>query len=83
MGVGTRRRGTPYTGHLQLANNQVDAKSGTVRVRAVFGNVDGTLMAGQFARIRMGQPQTTQAVRHQRARRGHGPEQEIRAGDWC
>ncbi|MDR2297341.1 MAG: efflux RND transporter periplasmic adaptor subunit [Comamonas sp.] len=61
MGVGTSG-GTPYVGHLQLIDNQVDAKSGTVRVRAVFGNVDGTLMAGQFARIRMGQPQTTQAV---------------------
>jgi multidrug efflux system membrane fusion protein len=60
-GVGTSG-GTPYAGHLQLIDNQVDAKSGTVRVRAVFGNVDGTLMAGQFARIRMGQPQTTQAV---------------------
>lgn len=61
MGVGTGD-GTPYTGHLQLIDNQVDAKSGTVRVRAVFGNADGTLMAGQFARIRMGQPQSTQAV---------------------
>lgn len=61
MGVGTSG-GTPYAGHLQLIDNQVDARSGTVRVRAVFGNVDGTLMAGQFARIRMGQPQTTQAV---------------------
>lgn len=61
MGVGTGD-GTPYAGHLQLIDNQVDAKSGTVRVRAVFGNADGTLMAGQFARIRMGQPQSTQAV---------------------
>ncbi|GAB2474069.1 efflux RND transporter periplasmic adaptor subunit [Comamonas humi] len=61
MGVGTGD-GTPYAGHLQLIDNQVDAKSGTVRVRAVFGNADGTLMAGQFARLRMGQPQSTQAV---------------------
>lgn len=61
MGVGTGD-GTPYAGHLQLIDNQVDAKSGTVRVRAVFGNAEGTLMAGQFARIRMGQPQSTQAV---------------------
>src|SRR5512134_3719014 len=29
---------TPYIGHLQLVDNQVDAKSGTVRVRAVFDN---------------------------------------------
>ena len=65
MGVGTGTgtgEDTPYTGHLQLIDNQVDAKSGTVRVRAVFDNVDGALMAGQFARIRMGQPRSQQAL---------------------
>ncbi|MFC5519558.1 efflux RND transporter periplasmic adaptor subunit [Polaromonas jejuensis] len=46
---------TPFEGRLQLVDNQVDAKSGTVRARAVFDNVDGQLMPGQFARIRMGQ----------------------------
>lgn len=61
MGVGTSGA-TPYNGHLQLIDNQVDAKSGTVRVRAVFDNVDGTLMAGQFARIRMGQPRSQNAL---------------------
>lgn len=61
MGVGTSGA-TPYTGHLQLIDNQVDAKSGTVRVRAVFDNADGALMAGQFARIRMGQPNSQQAL---------------------
>ena len=30
--------GTTLEGHLQLIDNQVDARSGTVRVRAVFGN---------------------------------------------
>ena len=30
-------------------------RSGTVRVRAVFDNPDGSLMPGQFARLRMGQ----------------------------
>jgi membrane fusion protein, multidrug efflux system len=53
---------TPYQGHLQLIDNQVDAKSGTVRVRAAFENKDGALMPGQFARIRMGQAQTTRAL---------------------
>jgi len=47
---------TPFTGRLQLIDNQVDARSGTVRVRAVFDNADGALMPGQFARIRMAQP---------------------------
>ena len=51
---------TPFEGRLQLVDNQVDAKSGTVRARAVFDNQDGQLMPGQFARIRMGQ--ATQAT---------------------
>ncbi|MGX5650692.1 efflux RND transporter periplasmic adaptor subunit [Hydrogenophaga borbori] len=49
---------TPFTGRLQLIDNQVDPRSGTVRVRAVFDNADGTLMPGQFARIRMAQPRS-------------------------
>ncbi len=43
-------------GKLQLIDNQIDAKSGTVRVRAVFDNPDGELIPGQFVRVRMGQP---------------------------
>jgi multidrug efflux system membrane fusion protein len=46
--------GTPFTGKLQLVDNVVDAHNGTVRVRAVFDNTDGTLMPGQFAKLRMG-----------------------------
>lgn len=61
MGTGTAG-GTPHAGHLQLIDNQVDAQSGTVRVRAVFENQDGALMPGQFARIRMGQSGATSAV---------------------
>jgi multidrug efflux system membrane fusion protein len=53
---------TPYTGRLQLIDNQVDTNSGTVRVRAVFDNPEGRLMPGQFARIQMGQPQATRAL---------------------
>jgi len=53
---------TPIEGHLQLVDNQVDARSGTVRVRAVFDNRDGTLMPGQFARLRLGQAQAHPAL---------------------
>ncbi|MES2950880.1 MAG: efflux RND transporter periplasmic adaptor subunit [Pseudomonadota bacterium] len=53
---------TPFEGRLQLVDNQVDAKSGTVRARAVFDNKDGQLMPGQFARIRMGQATKTSAL---------------------
>ena len=48
--------GTPIRGKLQLVDNQVDAASGTIGVRAVFDNPGGHLIPGQFVRIRMGQP---------------------------
>jgi membrane fusion protein, multidrug efflux system len=51
-----------FEGHLQLIDNQVDAKNGTVRVRAVFDNKDGRLMPGQFARLSMGQAKTKPAL---------------------
>ncbi len=49
-------------GHVQMIDNAVDARSGTVRVRAVFDNPDGLLMPGQFARLRMGQAQSEPAL---------------------
>jgi len=54
--------GTPYQGRMQLIDNQVDPKSGTVRVRAIFDNADGRLIPGQFARLSMGQPKPEQAL---------------------
>ena len=54
--------GTPFEGKLQLIDNQVDARSGTVRVRAAFDNKDGALIPGQFARIRMGQAKTSNVM---------------------
>ncbi len=54
--------GTPFAGKLQLIDNQVDARSGTVRVRAAFDNKDGALIPGQFARIRMGQARNDTAL---------------------
>ncbi|MBX9457967.1 MAG: efflux RND transporter periplasmic adaptor subunit [Rhizobium sp.] len=47
---------TPTRGKLQLIDNQVDAASGTIGVRAVFDNPGGKLIPGQFVRVRMGQP---------------------------
>jgi multidrug efflux system membrane fusion protein len=55
-------QGTPFEGKLQLIDNQVDARSGTVRVRAAFDNKDGSLIPGQFARIRMGQARNSSVV---------------------
>jgi multidrug efflux system membrane fusion protein len=53
---------TPYRGKLQLIDNQVNAKSGTVRVRAIFDNTDGTLIPGQFAQLKLGRPHSETAL---------------------
>ncbi|MBK1711665.1 efflux RND transporter periplasmic adaptor subunit [Rubrivivax gelatinosus] len=50
------------TGRLQLVDNQVDARSGTVRLRAVFDNADGVLMPGQFAELQLGQVRKASAL---------------------
>jgi membrane fusion protein, multidrug efflux system len=47
--------GRTVEGRLQLVDNQVDARSGTVRLRAVFDNADGSLLPGQFTRLRLNQ----------------------------
>jgi len=49
-------------GHLQLVDNQVNAKSGTVRVRAVFDNADGHLIPGQFAQLKLGRVEPQEAL---------------------
>ncbi|MBP2235815.1 multidrug efflux system membrane fusion protein [Sinorhizobium kostiense] len=48
--------GTPIEGHIQLIDNQVDAATGTIRLRAALKNADGRLIPGQFVRIRIGDP---------------------------
>ena len=54
--------GTPYEGKLQLIDNQVDQRSGTIRVRARFDNADGVLIPGQFAKLRLGRAKATPAL---------------------
>ena len=54
--------GTHLQGRLQLIDNQVNTRSGTVRVRAVFDNKDGSLIPGQYVKLRMGRAKTEQAV---------------------
>jgi multidrug efflux system membrane fusion protein len=53
---------TELKGRLQLIDNQVDAASGTVRMRAVFDNEDGHLMPGQFVRLSMGEAKAKPAL---------------------
>ena len=54
--------GKQLRGRLQLIDNQVNTRSGTVRVRAVFDNKDGTLIPGQYVKLRMGRAKTEQAL---------------------
>src|SRR5262245_18830347 len=54
--------GRQLRGRLQLIDNQVNTKSGTVRVRAVFDNKDGSLIPGQYVTLRMGRAKSETAV---------------------
>jgi multidrug efflux system membrane fusion protein len=54
--------GRQLRGPLQLIDNQVNTRTGTVRVRAVFDNKDGALIPGQFVKVRMGRSRTEQAL---------------------
>jgi membrane fusion protein, multidrug efflux system len=54
--------GRKLSGRLQLIDNQVNTRSGTVRVRAVFDNRDGSLMPGQFVKLRMGRAKAGPAL---------------------
>jgi membrane fusion protein, multidrug efflux system len=46
-------QGYPHEGKLNFLDNQVDARSGTIRARAVFENTDGNFTPGLFARIKL------------------------------
>jgi len=46
-------QGYEHEGRLDFVDNQVDAKSGTIRARAVFDNRDGHFTPGLFARIKL------------------------------
>jgi membrane fusion protein (multidrug efflux system) len=47
--------GSPYPlqGRIQNTVNQVDSKTGTLEMQATFPNPQGTLLPGQFARVRI------------------------------
>src|ERR687896_2231437 len=54
--------GKQLRGRLQLIDNQVNTRSGTVRVRAVFDNKDGSLIPGQYVKLRMGRAKAEPAI---------------------
>ena len=49
-------------GRLDTLDNLIDITTGTVKLRAVFDNPDGTLIPGQFARMRLGQPKPEKVI---------------------
>jgi len=45
--------GFPHQGTINFVDNQVNPRTGTLRVRGVFPNADGALSPGYFARVRV------------------------------
>ena len=45
--------GFPHIGRVDFFDNQVDSKTGTIRMRATFANPDQALVPGMFARVRV------------------------------
>jgi RND family efflux transporter MFP subunit len=52
LGLATEE-GFPHQGKINFENNQVNPKTGTLRVRGMFRNEDEALSPGFFARVRM------------------------------
>ena len=45
--------GFPHKGTVDFSDNQLDANTGTLRMRGVFSNSDGLLAPGRFIRVRL------------------------------
>jgi multidrug efflux system membrane fusion protein len=45
--------GFPHVGKLEFVDNQLDARTGSVRMRATFENADGSMAPGLFARVQI------------------------------
>ena len=54
--------GFPHQGQIDFVDNQVDPATGTIRVRGVFPNADGTVLPGMFARVRIRSAQKRPAL---------------------
>jgi multidrug efflux system membrane fusion protein len=46
--------GYPHAGRLEFVDNQLDNRTGSVRMRAVFDNADHVMAPGLFARVQIG-----------------------------
>jgi multidrug efflux system membrane fusion protein len=54
--------GFPHQGKLEFVDNQLDARTGSVRMRAAFANKDGAMAPGLFARVQIGGGDARQAL---------------------
>lgn len=52
----------PRTGFIESFDNHLNTTSGTIRVRAIFNNADGTLVPGFFVKIKVGEPVKAQSL---------------------
>jgi RND family efflux transporter MFP subunit len=53
LGLATEQEEFPHQGTINFVDNQVNARTGTLRVRGVFPNKDESLTTGYFARVRI------------------------------
>lgn len=51
-----------YHGHIHAFDNHLDTNSGTIRARALVDNTDGALTAGMYTNVRVGEPDTVDAL---------------------
>ena len=49
----TLSNGRHVSGHVHSFDNRIDARTGTIRTRALFDNLDGTLLPGTFASLEL------------------------------
>ena len=65
--------GYPHQGVIDSADNQLDAETGTLRIRAVFDNPERTIVPGTFVRLRV-------PMGREQAGAGPGPRGRYRPG---
>ena len=58
----SNEQGTPTVGTIHSFDNQINAGSGTIRVRALLANKDTRLVPGLYARVRIGTPDQQDVV---------------------
>ena len=54
--------GFPHEGKLEFVDNQLDARTGSVRMRATLANKDRALVPGLFARVQVGSGEAGKAI---------------------